>query len=275
MISNWQPPFFLYGAGRDKINSPAYRNEPQDLIPRRLLIKHTLSGCGTIYIKNRRQALHSGDIFMIERTGPYVYCYEGDGEPWEFEFVSIGFDSPANILPEELRNNPVFSITDQPELGGLLKELIATRLVDDYRPNLMHSALAYSFFLAWVNIRLLNSNPIPAKVEQLRELLDAGVKQNLTIAEYCRTLGYSTEGLTRQFSAAYDISPGKYLQLVRLRLACELLRRNKKSIKEIAFDCGFGSQNYFGRLFQRTIGVTPGTYRKNPDPLLAEMLYLH
>ena len=275
MIKNWHPPFFLYGAGRDKINSPAYRNGPQELAPRRLLIKHTLSGSGTIYIKNRRQTLNAGDIFVIERTGPYIYCYEGEGEPWEFEFVSIGFDSPINILPEELRHNPVFSITAQPELGGLLKELIATRLVDDYQPNMMHSALAYSFFLAYVNIRMQDSNPIPVKVEQLRKLLEGGVNKNLTIAEYCRILGYSTEALTRQFSASYAISPGKYLQLVRLRLACELLRRNRRSIKEIAFDCGFGSQNYFGRLFRQTLGITPGVYRKNPDPLLAEMLYLH
>ncbi len=275
MINNWHPPFFLYSAGKESISSPKYCNGSIAMIPHRLLIKHTLSGSGTIYIKNRRQTLRAGDIFVIERTGSYLYCYEGDGEPWEFEFVSIGFDSPVNILPEELRNNPVFSITEQPELGGLLKELIASRLVDDYRPNLMHSALAYSFFLAYVNIRMQTSNPIPVKVEQLREMLDAGVTKSSTIAEYCRVLGYSTEALTRQFSAVYAVSPGKYLQFVRLRLACELLRSNKRSIKEIAFDCGFGSQNYFVRLFRRIIGVTPGAYRKNPDPLLAEMLYLH
>ncbi len=275
MVDNWHPPFFLYRAGRDKIDSVAYRNGPLELVPHRLLIKHTLSGNGTIYIKNRRQTLGAGDVFVIERTGPYVYCYEGDGEPWEFEFVSIGFDSPVNILPEVLRDNPVFSITDQPELGGLLKELIASRLVDDYQPNLMHSALAYSFFLAWVNIRLQDSHPVPAKVEQLRELLDTGVNKNLKITEYCRMLGYSTEALTRQFSHAYNISPGKYLQLVKLRIACKLLRRNRQSIKEIAFACGFGSQNYFCRLFRQIIGVTPGEYRKNPDPLLAEMLYFY
>jgi AraC-like DNA-binding protein len=277
VINRWQPPFFLYGAGRDMVVNREYRNNPlkKNVMPRRLLIKRTLSGQGVLYIGKRRELLLPGDIFIIERTGPYMYCYESEGEPWKFEYVSIGFNSPANILPEKLQLNPIFNINGQAELESLLGELIATRIVSDYQPNLMHSALAYSFFLAYVNIRMQADYPVPDKIRKLKQILDRGTDKDLTITACCRYLGGSTEAMTRAFTAAYGISPGKYLQLSRLRLACELLRGDNKSIKEIAFACGFGSQNYFSRLFRKIVGVTPGEYRKNPDPLLSEMLYLY
>lgn len=277
MINRWQPPFFLYGAGRDVVTSPIYRHRPLErhVMPRRLLIKHTLSGHGVLYIGKRREILRAGDIFVVERTGPYIYCYESDGGSWEFEYVSIGFSSPANILPQELRLKPVFNISGQAELKLLLGELIATRIVSDYQPNLMHSALAYSFFLAYVNIRMQADYPVPEKIRQLKQLLVSDTCKKLTINGCCHALGGSTEAMTRAFTAAYGISPGKYLQVARLRLACELLRDGNKNIKEIAFSCGFSSQNYFSRVFRQVIGISPGAYRKNPDPLLTEMLYLY
>ena len=52
------------------------------------------------------------------------------------------------------------------------------------------------------------------------------------------------------------------LQLLHER-ACRLLQNTKLSIKEIAFQLGYESQNYFSRTFKNTKGISPAHYRES------------
>jgi AraC-like DNA-binding protein len=275
MSKQWKPPFYLFAAGRGSASNSSYYNDASITPPpRRLLIKHTVSGKGVLYVKKHRMEIPPDHIFVIERPAPYVYCYEGKGEPWKFEYVSIAFTSPAGILPDALSKNPVFSIADQPELKSMLAEMIALRTKPEYVPELIHSALAYRFFLSYVSIRMRKTQPTPSLAEKLRKvLLERYAKPGIQVNECCRELGYTPEALTRVFSGAFGTTPGKYLQELRLKYACDLLRGDKYTIKEVAFLSGFSSQNYFARLFRQVLGVAPGAYRRNPDPLLMEKLF--
>lgn len=271
----WKPPFFLFRAGREKAVNKSYRNDPLDdkIRPRRMLIKHTLSGTGTLYVGRKRKLLTPGSILVIERSGPYTYCYESDGQPWCFEYVSIGYESEDFILPQPLRDDPVYQLTPGDELSQLLNELINTRLLPNYEDKLMHSALAYRFFLLYVSIRIRNrAGILPEAVVKLKNMLDNGFDSISSIRDCCQMLGYSTEALTRLFSQSYTISPGRYLRDLRLRHSCDLLSEGDLSVKETAFACGFNSENYFCRLFHQVFGITPGAFSRNPDPLLPEKL---
>lgn len=74
-------------------------------------------------------------------------------------------------------------------------------------------------------------------------------------------LGVSKSHLIRMFSDDMGISPGKYLQAVRLENAKLLLEARDYSLDLIANLCGFSGANYFCKVFRRAEGVTPGEYR--------------
>jgi AraC-like DNA-binding protein len=76
------------------------------------------------------------------------------------------------------------------------------------------------------------------------------------------------------FSAAFGISPGKYRLVMRLRLACRHLEQTRYSIKEISDLCGFSGQNYFCRIFRKYMKMSPGEFRRNPNPLMTARLKL-
>ena len=52
-----------------------------------------------------------------------------------------------------------------------------------------------------------------------------------------------------------------YVADMRLRQAKRLLDETSRSIKEIAFDCGYADQNYFSRVFKKLTGMSPAEYR--------------
>jgi AraC-like DNA-binding protein len=57
------------------------------------------------------------------------------------------------------------------------------------------------------------------------------------------------------------ISPGTYLDTLRLQHALRLLRDTSMSLKEIVPHAGLSSQSYFCALVRKAVGMTPTQYR--------------
>ena len=99
------------------------------------------------------------------------------------------------------------------------------------------------------------------------------------IAELSQQLEVSQEYLTRSFCKYTGITPGKYLNQVRIENAKLLLRQGQYSIQFVSDACGFANANYFARVFRRSVGVNPREYaRVRQDELPAreqeERLYV-
>ena len=61
---------------------------------------------------------------------------------------------------------------------------------------------------------------------------------------------------------ALHTTPVEFLNRYRVHLAAELLLDTAKSITEISRECGFGSNSYFSKVFQRTMHCMPKDYRR-------------
>jgi AraC-like DNA-binding protein len=275
MDTNWEPPILLFHAGRARATDRSYRNDCRDSDgPPRILIKRTISGTGVVYVHGKRFLIPAGHAMFIERPGDYVYCHEEVAEPWHFEYVSMVFRNPSGLLPRDFADNPVFDLRDQPELERRLKELIDICATPDYRPELKHSALAYSFFLSYIAARSEKAGSPSESVMRLRKILESDLAQPVELDKLAAEFKCRPETLIRKFSASFGVTPVKFRTKVRLRYACRLLAESNLSIKEIARECGFDSQEYFARQFRKYIKTAPGAYRANPDPLLITGLQL-
>lgn len=71
----------------------------------------------------------------------------------------------------------------------------------------------------------------------------------------------SLRAFERQFHAAFDVTPQKFLRKLRLRIASRALIYTDESLSEIALKCGFADQSHFSREFRRQFGRTPRDYR--------------
>jgi signal transduction histidine kinase/DNA-binding LacI/PurR family transcriptional regulator/AraC-like DNA-binding protein len=68
------------------------------------------------------------------------------------------------------------------------------------------------------------------------------------------------------FHQELGISPMTYLIRYRIRQARELLAAGELNVTEVAMAVGFADSAYFGRVFQREVGVPPGAYRRGRRP---------
>lgn len=102
---------------------------------------------------------------------------------------------------------------------------------------------------------------------QLRKLTDyiasrCDVDAVPSIAELAEMLGISEGHLRRTFKQSAGCTLAEYLRNARIDRARTLIAQTELPIKTIAARLGFSSQNGFALAFQRTIGETPGAFRK-------------
>jgi AraC-like DNA-binding protein len=265
----WLPPIYLYRAGRESVCSRRYHNDVSvDDGQRRILIKHTLSGSGVLYVGKKRLPVPEGHAFVIERPGPYIYCFEDSPQPWEFEFLSISINLPSPLLPPAMKVNPVVAINHYPEIEDMFTSLVSLRMSAGFEENLLNSAAAYRLFLSLVTISLEEAAPVKSSAaNSLKQLLDRRFRSQASIASLARQAGFTPEASARAFMKEFGLTPVAYINNLRIRHACRLLEESTHTLKRIARECGFTDANYFGRVFRKCVGVTPGEYRDSPDPL--------
>jgi signal transduction histidine kinase/DNA-binding response OmpR family regulator len=72
----------------------------------------------------------------------------------------------------------------------------------------------------------------------------------------------SKSTLYRKLKTMTGLSPVEFIRNIRLKHACNLLRKPSMSIAEVAYVVGFSDPNYFALCFKTEFGTTPSDYRK-------------
>jgi len=85
-------------------------------------------------------------------------------------------------------------------------------------------------------------------------------KHNYTVTSMAESMNMSPRNFSRRFTRAVGISPGKYVEKIRLDTAKTLLENTQYSIENIAQKTGF-SHEVLRRTFLRHFGITPSKHR--------------
>lgn len=89
------------------------------------------------------------------------------------------------------------------------------------------------------------------------------------VAAMVRLSGLSERTFIRRFSMATGMSPLDYIHALRLEEAKQILETQDLPIEAVALEVGYQDNGFFGRMFRRRVGMTPGQYRKRFGTLSA------
>ena len=106
---------------------------------------------------------------------------------------------------------------------------------------------------------------IPSWAKELKGLIQDQIDTNLSLSlkEISQSLHVHPTYLSREFSKYFDdLSFGDYIRKLRIEKAIHLLNESEHSLAEIAYLTGFSDQSHFNRIFKKTTGKNPSTFRK-------------
>jgi transcriptional regulator GlxA family with amidase domain len=99
----------------------------------------------------------------------------------------------------------------------------------------------------------------------LRRVLDGVAAQpdaNHSIAALSARAGFSERHLTRVFRRELGVTPGRFVERVRVEAAKARLARSDEPVAVVARAVGFGSEETLRRAFRREAATTPAAYRQ-------------
>ena len=99
-------------------------------------------------------------------------------------------------------------------------------------------------------------------VKRVRETIETHLSDtDFTVEQLCKVIFMSHSQLHRKLDALTGCSPNKFIRIIRLNKAKDLLKQPDSSIASIALDCGYNDPGYFARVFKQEYGVTPQDWR--------------
>src|ERR1043166_2557757 len=102
--------------------------------------------------------------------------------------------------------------------------------------------------------------------QPLREL-EAWVLDNLhkplTVPVLAQRVAMSPRNFARIFTKEMKTTPAKFVERLRVEAARRRLEESHNSMKTIGSECGFGNVNSMRNVFQRTLKIPPGQYRRH------------
>jgi AraC family L-rhamnose operon regulatory protein RhaS len=104
-------------------------------------------------------------------------------------------------------------------------------------------------------------NHTERKVQKLISDLSSRCDHAWTLGEMAEQCGIQRTQLGKLFQKITGGTPMEYLTRIRIERAKTLLRETDRKVIDIAFECGFGTSQYFANTFKRATGATPSGYR--------------
>lgn len=150
-----------------------------------------------------------------------------------------------------------------PEVSYMLRERfmeLAENAVDLKELNDVNEKMLDTFVGKVRQVR--QKNGISPQIMRICDDIALRFSEEITVHELAEKLGYSDYYFTARFKAETGMTLKEYIREKRLDEACRMLKNTSRSIDQISEELGFLSRSYFGKIFKKRMGVTPGEYRR-------------
>lgn len=104
---------------------------------------------------------------------------------------------------------------------------------------------------------------IPLLIQKTIAYVYKNFKNNLNLKSVAKEMYVTPNYLGVFFKKSIGISFNDYINMLRLKYACNMLTHSSMSVKEIGFASGYNSTEYFLYTFKKHLGTTPAKYRNN------------
>jgi AraC-like DNA-binding protein/mannose-6-phosphate isomerase-like protein (cupin superfamily) len=265
-------------------------------IARRLLVRdyhvhthdHTelfvvLNGSAVHMLDGRPHFIKAGDVYVLPRGGLHGFANVAN-----LTHYNIGFyPRLLTALGDDLRRTQGFerlfgraprgeraagrlatlhlSMVDLRKAESLAEAV--RRECDGRRPGHEVAARARFVELAVFLCRAQTDRESPQgdgllRLARAAHFIEENFRRPVVVDELARLAGLSPSHFARLFRRHYQVSPGAYLQSLRIQHAAWLLTESERSVSRAALESGFTDGNYFARQFRRFMAMTPRQYRE-------------
>ncbi|WP_245237599.1 AraC family transcriptional regulator [Paenibacillus ihuae] len=222
-----------------------------------------LDGKGELTIKDKRQIVGPGDVFITFPDIPHSYMPVS--REWELAWISFqGREARGMLSYAGIRESGIWRLREL-ELLAPLKEMLLLPGGNDLEVNLERSKLLYSLLLDLKrNLPpALNKEDELVRIKPVLEHIELHLHRTLTLKELSEVISVSPQYLCRLFQRTVYDRPVTYINKQRINRSKQLMyQEREKKLYEIAQLTGFENASYFCAVFKRLTGMKPEQFKQ-------------
>ncbi|MEC0309399.1 AraC family transcriptional regulator [Paenibacillus lautus] len=241
---------------------------------------YLLSGERIYFIKDRSYRVRAGDLVFVDRNAVHKTLDSGRPDhdrlvlyisPELFAELAVPPDLAEGLKEPFGWDVPILRLPTQ---AGEVVE----RMVGEMVNEMIHPQAGSSWLLRHRTVELLlfayrsrhlgtvrsaDTEPIlHPKTQAVVRYLNDNYQKSLTLPEVAEAFRISPHYLSRLYKQTTGFTFSDYLNLLRVKEAQRLLRESDDSITDIAWRSGFSNFSHFGKMFKRTVQLSPRAYRQ-------------
>ncbi|WP_020495760.1 helix-turn-helix domain-containing protein [Sciscionella marina] len=234
-------------------------------------LTHIVRGSGTRLVGNSIEEYQSGDLALFGPELPHSYVSTGEEMANEAivihfrrDFLGAGlFEAPAFRNVAAMLNDAASGIwfSDPPALPVGLDTLAPPERTIELLRLLVALSRAPYRLLATEQQRPADGRETAGRVEAMMTAIHDRYKSRLTLVEIARAASMNASAASRLFARCTGSSITRYLTVLRVNAACQLLRETGQPVASIATESGFTNLPNFNRRFREVKRMSPSEYR--------------
>ena len=253
--------FYIQSMGRFDVNA-SYRVNRFNYSSYLLLVP--TEGALSCSLEGQTATATPGSVLLLDCHLPHAYRAAGNAS---FYFLHFGGAMSGELYRLITGRCGLMVSSREPELfAGSIGGLLRARESESEWDEFAASAAVYRLLLS---LAADATDRLTQAADQQRmtpviEYVARHLQDKLSVDTLAGQFGYSAGYLTRLFRRYTGYAPYQYILRTRMDRAKHLLATTELPIQEIADQTGFSSLANFSSAFRKSIGKSPGDFRRQP-----------
>lgn len=220
-------------------------------------------GEGIVYVKGQEYLLQKNEAFCIPAHEAHHY-YSSKVNPWSLLWVHFKGEDVGMFPLEDCK---VINLKSENAINRMLFlfELLFRVLDGNYTlGNFIYISQVLSLILAEAYYREKQDSTLEEnkQVTNVIKYMYQHLSKEITLDQLSEEFNLSKSYLNVIFRKYTQHTPMDFYNKLKMKEACKLLRSSDNAyVYEVAQMLGYKDQYYFSRIFKKTVGVSPKTYK--------------
>ncbi len=227
-------------------------------------------------ISGEAEHIYNSDVRTVEHGHSYIitpHDFHAFHALSDITLINVCFD--MNVLDEEITNalslitfKNFYGIFDDESFADICKNLEAIKYEQENQQplsNTLSKSLIYEIIINIIRISGNSITQIPSLAQKMISYVHTNFQKNISVTELSQHFSCTPNYIGKLFTKHTGITFNNYLNELRLKYACNMLRFSNLPVKDIAIMAGYSSIEYFFSVFKKNLRITPMDYRKMND----------
>ncbi|MFZ2655273.1 MAG: helix-turn-helix domain-containing protein [Victivallales bacterium] len=243
--------FILSGSAVHEVGKMRYEMRPGDFFLIDNRTRHAYKNCRTLKLVN---------VLVQERFLDHMKKMLSSIKGFDILFPhdkSGSFVRPPNLGASRLEECLIL-------VNKIERELFESGPASNEMQSLLTTELLITA-CRFAELKEVENGSLWPNMEKALSYVQGHFNEEINVDKLCALASMSKRSFMRYFMRTTGYSPIQYLLKIRVLKACQFLRETDKPLSEISSSCGFDDTNYFSRIFRKSTGLPPNTFRKKTN----------